>query len=45
VYAITVCRNRIIAVSRFAVYRNFDTVDTALAKLKVNVVALIAANP
>jgi len=44
-WAVTIIRNRSIGVSRFAVYQNPDTVGAALAKLKADVAALIAANP
>jgi hypothetical protein len=44
-WAVTIIRNRSIAVNRFAVYQNPDTVSAVLAKLKADVAALIAANP
>jgi hypothetical protein len=44
-WAITIIRNRSIVVDRFAVYQNPDTVSAALARLKADVAALIAANP
>ena len=45
VHAATIIRNRSIGIFRYAAYQNPDTVDAVLAKLKVNVAALIAANP
>jgi hypothetical protein len=44
-HAATIVRNRAIGVRRHTVYQNSDTVDAALAKLKSDVAALIAANP
>jgi hypothetical protein len=43
--AFTIIRNRTIGVYRFSAYQNPDSVDAMLAKLKVDVAALIAANP
>jgi len=45
VYAVTIIRNRSMAVDRYAVYQNPDTVNAVLAKLTLDVAALIAANP
>jgi hypothetical protein len=44
-WVVTIIRNRSIAVNRFAVYQNPDTVSAVLAKLKADVAALSAANP
>jgi len=43
--ALTIVKNRTIFVYRFSAYQNPNTVDAVLAKLKVDVAALIAANP
>jgi hypothetical protein len=43
--AATVISKRDIRVHRYAVYRNPDTINAMLPKLKENVAALIAANP
>jgi hypothetical protein len=43
--AVTIIRTRSIYVYRAAIYQNSDTIDAALAKLKVDVAALMAANP
>jgi hypothetical protein len=43
--AATVINNREIGIHRYAVYRNPDTINAMLLKLKDNVAALIAANP
>jgi hypothetical protein len=43
--AATVLSKRAIAVRRYAVYQNPETIDAILAKLEDNVAALIAANP
>jgi hypothetical protein len=43
--AATVLSKRAIAVRRYAVYQNPDTIDAMLAKLEDNVAALVAANP
>jgi hypothetical protein len=44
-WGVTIVRNRSIAVYRYAVYQNPDTVKAVLSKLKRDVAALIAANP
>jgi len=43
--AITVVRNRLLYLWRYTVYHDPDTVDALLAKVKLDVAALIAANP
>jgi hypothetical protein len=43
-FAVTIVRNRSVFLYRFAVYRDAKTVDAVLAKLKVDVAALTAAN-
>jgi len=44
-YAVTIIRSRSMAIDRYAVYQNPDTVNAVLAKLKLDVAGLIAANP
>jgi hypothetical protein len=43
-FAITTIKNRALFVYRFTVYKNSDTVNDVLAKLKIDVAAMIAAN-
>jgi hypothetical protein len=43
-FAVTILKNRSVFVYRFAVYQNPDTVNAVLAKIKVDVAALMAAN-
>jgi len=45
VFAVTIIRNRTIVIYRLAVYQNQETFNAVLAKLKVDAIALVAANP
>jgi hypothetical protein len=44
IFAISIVNNRSVFSYRFAVYRNSQTIDATLRKLKVDIAALIAAN-
>jgi hypothetical protein len=43
-FAISIVKNRSVFSYRFSVYRNPQTIDETLRKLKIDIAALIAAN-